>query len=42
MGNKLSFLNFGFKTGLVIAVLLLDMFSLSQSSVKVPHTKVQV
>ena len=42
MGNRLSFLNFGFKMRLVTAVLLLDMFSLSQSSVKVPHTKVYV
>ena len=36
MGNRLSFLNFGSKTGLVSAV----TFSLSLSAVEVPHNKV--
>ena len=39
MGNSLSFLNFGFKTGLVSAVMFETCSVLSLSSVEVPHIR---
>ena len=39
MGNSLSFLNFGFKTGLVRAVMFETCSVLILSSVEVPHIR---
>ena len=39
MGNRLSFLNSGFKTGLVSAVMFETCSVLSLSSVEVPHIR---
>ena len=42
MGNSLSFLNFGFKMGLVSAVMFETCSVLSLSSVEVPHTRFKI
>ena len=42
MGNSLSFLNFGFKTGLVSAVMFETCSVLSLSSVEVPHIRFKI